>query len=320
MKAACAALGIPRSTVYRHRRPRPAKTARIVKPPRQALTEAEEAEILAVLHSERFVDRSPAEVYATLLDEGTYLCSIRTMYRLLKRRGEVRERRNVLSHPPYQKPELLATKPDEVWSWDITKLRGPEKWVYYCLYVVLDIFSRYVVGWMVAATENADLATHLIAETCRKEGIREDQLTIHADRGSPMVSKPLGLLLTDLGVTKSHSRPHVSNDNPFSEAQFKTLKYCPEFPDRFGSIEDARSFCRRFFAWYNHEHHHSGLAMLTPSQVHHGQTKEVVAFRQAVLQGAYRAHPERFARPPSPMPPPTAAWINPPSDTLHPRH
>jgi putative transposase len=266
------------------------------------------------------VDRSPAEVYATLLDEGTYLCSIRTMYRLLKQRGEVRERRSVLSHPPYQRPELLATKPDEVWSWDITKLRGPEKWVYYCLYVVLDIFSRYVVGWMVATTETADLATHLIAETCRKEGIPEDQLTIHADRGAPMVSKPLGLLLADLGVTKSHSRPHVSNDNPFSEAQFKTLKYCPEFPDRFGSIEDARSFCRRFFAWYNHEHHHSGLAMLTPSQVHHGQTKEVVAFRQAVLEDAYRAHPERFARPPSPIPPPTAAWINPPSDTLRPRH
>jgi len=244
----------------------------------------------------------------------------RTMYRLLVGADEVRERRAVVRCKAYQVPELLATGPNQLWSWDITKLKGPGKWNYFCLYVILDVFSRYVTGWTVANRESAQLACELISQACEQQRIAPGQLTIHADRGSAMTSKTVSQLLLDLDVTRTHSRPHVSNDNPYSESHFKTLKYWPHFPERFGSEEDARGFCREFIAWYNHEHHHSGLAMLTPSQVHHGQTKEVVAFRQAVLEDAYRAHPERFARPPSPIPPPTAAWINPPSDTLGPRH
>ena len=248
-----------------------------------------------------------------LLDEGTYVCSPRTMYRLLAAAGETRERRRQLIHPPYQKPELLATQPNEVWSWDITKLRGPVKWSYFYLYVILDIFSRYVVGWMVAHRESSLLAKRLIEDTCRKERVERGQLTIHADRGSSMTSKPVALLLADLGVTKTHSRPHVSDDNPFSESQFKTLKYRPEFPGRFGSIEDARAFCRNFFPWYNTEHRHSGIAMMPPEIVHRGRTAECLAVRQATLRQAYAAHPERFVhKAPKPATPPSKTWINPP--------
>jgi putative transposase len=252
-------------------------------------------------------------VVAALLDEKRYLCSERTMYRLLKGCDEVRERRDQRRHPVYSKPELLATRPNHVWSWDITKLLGPAKWTYYYLYVLLDIYSRYVVGWMVAHRESAALATKLIEETCHKQNIEPGTLTLHADRGTSMRSKPVALLLSDMGVTKTHSRPHVSNDNPFSEAQFKTLKYRPAFPDRFGCAEDARSFCVGFFEWYNNSHYHSGLAMLTPAMVHHGQTSTVLERRGNALTAAYVEHPERFVRrPPRPTEPPTAVWINPP--------
>ncbi len=230
-----------------------------------------------MLNSTRFADKAPAEVYATLLDEKTYLCSIRTMYRVLAANGQVRERRKQLHHPNYTKPELLATGPNQVWSWDITKLRGPAKWTYFHLYVILDIFSRYVVGWMIAENESAALANRLIAETVGKEELtveQLEQLTLHADRGTSMKSKLVAQLLADLGVTKTHSRPHTSNDNPFSESQFKTLKYRPEFPGRFGCLEDARSFCRSFFPWYNTEHRHHGIALLTPLQVHQGRADE----------------------------------------------
>jgi putative transposase len=269
--------------------------------------------VLDILHTERFVDQAPTEVYATLLDEGTYHCSVRTMYRILAEEGEVRERRNQARHPKYQAPELLATTPNQVWSWDITKLRGPVKWTYFYLYVILDIFSRYVVGWMIAHRESAALAKRLIAETCEKEKVQPGRLTIHADRGSSMKSKTVAFLLADLGVTKSHSRPYVSNDNPYSESQFKTLKYRPDFPDRFGSIQDARSFCREFFPWYNQEHRHIGIGLMTPATVHYGKAEQVSNQRQAVLASAFAAHPERFVRR-MPVPPslPEAAWINKP--------
>lgn len=311
---ACAVLGVSRASLYRRRRPRSAKSpvAPRTKPERALGTEEQQA-VLEVLHSERFGDKAPAEVYATLLDEGTYLCSIRTMYRLLAARGEVRERRNVLTHPQYTKPELLATAPNQVWSWDITKLLGPAKWTYYCLYVILDIFSRYVVGWMVAHRESAELAKRLIGESCAKQGVGPGQLTIHADRGTSMTSKPVAELIADLGVAKTHSRPHVSDDNPFSEAHFKTLKYRPAFPARFGSPEDARAFCRQFFGWYNAEHHHTGIGLLTPEVVHSGRAEEVIAARHAALLSAHTAHPERFvAGPPRRPVAPQAAWINPP--------
>jgi putative transposase len=259
------------------------------------------------------MDQTPREVYATLLDEGSYLCSVSTMYRLLAEQGEARERRNQLVHPAYTKPELLARAPNQVWSWDITKLLGPVKWSYFYLYVIMDIFSRYVVGWMVAARESAALAQRLIQETCAKQGIAPGKLTIHADRGSSMTSKPVALLLADLGITKTHSRPYNSNDNPYSEAQFKTLKYRPEFPERFSSIEEARALCQAFFPWYNTEHHHSGIGLLTPQTLHYGRAEPVIAARQAVLTAAYAAHPERFVnQPPRPPTVPTAAWINPP--------
>lgn len=311
--AACRAMDVARATFYRHEKPIP----EILQPdrpaPPRALSLTERQQVLDVLHTERFVDRSPAEVQATLLDEGTYLCSLRTMYRILASQSEVRERRNQLRHPHYQAPELLATAPNQVWSWDITKLRGPVKWLYFFLYVILDIFSRYVVGWMVAAHENATLARHCIEETCRKAGIRPGEITLHADRGSAMIAKSLALLMSDLGLTKSHSRPHVSNDNPYSEAQFKTLKYSPGYPDRFGSIEDARSFCRDFFHWYNHEHRHGGIGLMTPATVHGGQTTRVAQTRKEALATAFHAHPERFVRG-MPQPPvvPEAAWINKP--------
>ncbi len=318
VRAACQSLQVARATFYRRQQPPPAVPA--VKTKRRssrALSAAERAETLSVLHSAEFVDRAPAAVHATLLDQGRYLCSPRTMYRLLATQGEVRERRNQLIHPHYQRPELLATAPNQLWSWDITKLKSLVKWTYFYLYVVLDIFSRYVVGWMVATRESAELAKQLLLESCHKQGIRMNQLTIHSDRGPAMTSKPVALLLADLGVTRSLSRPHVSNDNPFSESQFKTLKYAPEFPDRFGSLPHARSLSERLFTWYNQEHRHSGIAMLTPEMVHYGRAEAVITARRLVLEEAYRKHPERFVRkPPAPLPLPEAVWINPPLKTV----
>jgi putative transposase len=310
-KPACTAMSVPRASLYRSVRPK-AEEPRAPRPrPARALSHEESARVLETLNSERFADKSPAEIHATLLDEETYLCSVRTMYRVLAGAGQVRERRDQLRHPSYAKPELLATGPNQVWSWDITKLRGPGKWTYFALYVVIDIFSRYVVGWMVASGESATLAGRLIATACENEGIEPGQLTIHADRGPSMTSKSVAFLLSDLGVEKTHSRPHVSDDNPYSEAQFKTLKYQPSFPDRFGSIQHARLFCQEFFPWYNREHRHSGIAMLTPADVHHGLAAAVLEQRRSVLARAYAAHPERFvAGPPASPDAPTEAWIN----------
>jgi putative transposase len=282
----------------------------------RALDSAERDAVLACLHEERFQNCAPAAVYATLLDEGKYHCSIRTMYRLLADEGETRERRDHLVHPAYAKPELLATGPNQLWSWDITKLLGPAKWTYFYLYVILDVFSRYVVGWMVADGESAELAKQLIAETCAKQNIQRDELTIHADRGSSMTSKAVALLLADMGVTKTHSRPHVSDDNPYSESQFRTLKYRPDFPERFGCLEDARSHSRQFFAWYNENHCHSRLGLLSPAVVHHGLAPASVEKRGTVLDAAYLAHPERFVRkPPKPPEVPKEVWINKPTET-----
>ena len=309
--AACRVLGTPRASWYRSLQPVAAPAERPT--PARALQPVERQVVLSQLHSERFRDKAPAEVFATLLDEGVFLCSVSSMYRILAENGEVRERRDQLRHPAYQKPELLATAPNQVWSWDITKLLGPAKWTYFYLYVILDIFSRYVVGWMVADGESAQLAKRLIGDTCDKQLIVAGQLTLHADRGTSMTSKPVAFMLADLGVTKTHSRPHVSDDNPYSESQFKTLKYRPEFPERFGSIQDARAFCQEFFRWYNGEHHHSGIAMLTPEMFHYGRAQAVIQQRQDVLKQAYIRNPERFVRAcPTPQSPPTAAWINPP--------
>lgn len=312
--SACESLGIPKTSYYRALQPTPPSPARAEDfKHHRALSDEEQAQVLKCLNSERFMDKSPAETYATLLDEGTYYCSISTMYRILEDNAQVRERRDQLSHPSYAKPELLATGPNQVWSWDITKLLGPMKWTYFYLYVILDIFSRYVVGWMVATRESASLASRLIRETCGKHDIDENQLTIHSDRGAPMKSLLLSQLLAVLGVTKSFSRPHVSSDNPFSEAQFKTLKYQPHFPERFGCIEDARVFCAHYFDWYNNYHRHSGIALLTPADLHFGRALHVLEIRQHALDLAYQMHPERFVRkPPVPPAPPEAVWINPP--------
>jgi putative transposase len=335
---ACAVIGMPRASFYRQagrsatpERPSlrnegaagerselsvPGASAVVDRVHPRALGPTEQAAVLDVLHAPRFRDAAPAAVYATLLDEGTYLASERTMYRLLAAEGETRPRRDQLVHPTYTKPELLATAPNQVWSWDITKLLGPAKWTYFHLYVILDVYSRYVVGWMVAHREHADLAERLIAETIAKQDVPAGQLTLHADRGSSMTSKPVAFLLADLGVTKSHSRPHVSNDNPYSEAQFKTLKYRPGFPASFASIEEARSFCQDFFRWYNTEHRHAGIGLLPPAVVHDGQAQAAYDARSLVLAAAHAAHPERFVRQ-APRPPalPTAAWINPPRPT-----
>jgi putative transposase len=319
VKTACKALNVPRASFYRARAKSDSNVEQAVIAGRstrsnpRALKPEERAAVLDHLHSERFVDVAPETVYATLLDEETYICSPRTMYRILEENKEVRERRNQLSHPTYSKPELIATAPNQVWSWDITKLRGPAKWTYFYLYVILDIFSRYVVGWMIAHSERSALAKRLIDESCAKEAIEPDQLTIHADRGSSMTSKPVAFLLADLGVTKSHSRPYTSNDNPFSESHFKTLKYRPDFPDRFASIDLSRDFCRTFFSWYNMVHRHSGIGFLTPHDVHHGLTEIVLQNRGSVLDRAYLMHPERFVNgPPKPTSPPDAVFINPP--------
>jgi putative transposase len=315
----CRALGVARASVYRRRRP-PTRVAKRKRPtPGRALTPSERQAVLDVLHSERFCDRSPHEVHATLLEqESRYLCSARTMYRILTSNDEVRERRDQLRHPHYVKPELMARGPNQVWSWDITKLKGPAKWVYFYLYVVLDIFSRYVVGWLLAQHENAGLAQRLIRETCAKQGIEPGQLILHADRGAPMTSKTVAQMLADLGVDMTHARPHVSDDNPFSESQFKTLKYSPGFPDRFGSPEHARQVSRLLFDWYNHEHHHSALSYLTPAVVHYGRAEVVLAERQKVRLAAYREHPERFVNgPPRLQRLPGAVWINPPETPTH---
>jgi putative transposase len=322
--SACEVLGVARASFYRQRprlgpavSPTPEPALPLQRPtPARSLSTEERASVLAVLHDERFQDRSPAAVQATLLDEGQYLCSIRTMYRILEQEGESHERRDQLVHPPYQKPELLATAPNQLWSWDITKLLGPAKWTYFYLYVILDVFSRYVTGWMVAHRESAELAKQFIEEAIHKHPVSAGQLHIHADRGRVMTSKPVAFLMADLGVTKTHSRPYVCDDNPYSESQFRTMKYRPDFPDRFGCIQDSRVFCQQFFTWYNQEHHHSGLGLLTPAVVHFGQAPSVLAGRQAVLDAAYQAHPDRFVRrPPKPLPLPSEAWINRPVAT-----
>jgi putative transposase len=282
--------------------------------PPLALSAVEQEFLLGVLDSERFVDVAPATVFAMLLDEGRYHGSIRTMYRLLAAHGQSGERRAQRIHPAYAKPELLAIRPNEVWSWDITKLKGPAKWTCFHLYVILDIFSRYVVGWLIAPRESAELAEQLIAETVVNEHIAPGTLTLHADRGTSMRSKPVAALLVDLEVAKTHSRPHVSDDNPYSEAQFKTLKYRPDFPDRFGSIEDARAHCQAFFSWYNDEHRQGGIGLMTPAAVHDGTAAAITAQRAVTLDAAYAAHPIRFkGRSPKPPGLPTAAWINPPA-------
>jgi putative transposase len=313
-RPACRALGASVATVYRRRRPPETRPPKPRPTPARALSEQEREAVLEVLHSERFVDSSPAQVYATLLDEDRYLCSERTMYRLVAaRHGGVRERRDQLTHPAYAKPELLAERPNELWSWDISKLKGPAKWTYFYLYVILDVFSRYVVGWTVQHGENGQLAKALIEQATEQQRIGRDVLTVHADRGAPMRAKPVAFLLADLGVTKTHSRPYTSSDNPYSEAQFKTLKYRPEFPERFDDIEHARAHCRRFFDYYNHQHRHSGIGLMTPAAVHYGQAEQLHAARARVLETAYARNPERFVRRP-PVPPalPTAAWINKP--------
>jgi len=312
VKRACESLNVPRSSLYRARqglrepKPRPK--------PARSLSEQERDEVRELLNSERFYDQSPRQVYATLLDEDQrYLCHWRTMYRILAEYDEVHERRAQSQHPPASKPHLVATAPNQLWSWDITKLKGPAKWTYYYLYVILDVYSRYVVGWLIAPVESADLAQTLIAQTCAKQGIAKDQLTLHADRGSAMRAKPVAFLLADLGVTKSHARPHTPNDNPFSEAQFKTMKYRPDFPDQFGSLADARQWLRPFFHWYNHIHRHSALGLLSPATVHHGQAQAAQLQRQLILDQAFSDHPERFVNgPPQPPTLPNEVWINQP--------
>jgi putative transposase len=317
-RAACRAVGVAQASWYRRHRaspalPRPAAVPHRDRVQPRALAAAERQAIMDVLHWPRFADTAPAEAWATLLDEGIYLGSVSTFYRVLREAGESRERRAQATHPAAVKPELAATGPNQVYSWDITKLHGPAKWTYYHLYVILDIFSRYAVGWMVATRESAVLAEKLIAATCAKQGIGRGQLSIHADRGSSMTSKPVALLLADLGVTQSHSRPHVSNDNPYSEAQFKTLKYRPGFPRRFDSIEAARAHCQEFFPWYNNEHRHGGLGLHTAADIHYGRAQAVQAARASILAAAYDAHPERFVRkPPTPPRIPDSSWINPP--------
>jgi putative transposase len=312
VKMACEALGLPRSSHYAARQPRPPQGRRRAAPPR-ALSAEEKGVVRQALNSPRFADQAPREVYATLLDEGTYLCSVASMYRILRANQEVRERRNQLRHPAYAKPRLLATGPNQVWTWDITKLLGPVKWTYFYLYVLLDLFSRFVVGWLIADRENASLAEHLIAESCARQNIPPDQLRLHSDRGGPMTAKPLALLFADLGVTQSLARPRTPDDNAYSEAQFKTLKYHPTFPRHFGSVRDARGWAQTFFPWYNFEHHHTGLGLMTPAAMHFGLAGPLHQQRQLVLAQAYAAHPERFVKG-LPQPPalPEAVWLNPP--------
>lgn len=308
----CDAIGIKRATFYRRRRPKSADASGKPRPtPPRALPQNEREEVLEVLNSERFCDCAPEEVYATLLDEGCYLCAPRTMYRVLEENDEVRERRNQRIHPKHSKPELRATAPNKLWSWDVTKLKGPAKWSWFYLYVILDIFSRYAVGWMVAARETAELAKRLIEETIAKYGIDPEGLIVHADRGSAQRAKLTVQLLADLGIVRSHGRPRTPNDNPYSESQFKTMKYRPDFPDRFGSMEDVKAFCGPFFHWYNHEHRHGGIGFLTPHDVHFGLAEAKLKARQRVLLDAYLKNPERFVKgPPRPVELPKEVWIN----------
>jgi len=317
VRRACTAVGEGQARWYRRHRqsPPPPQPERLPAPQPRALSEVERTEVRTLLNSEEFVDEAPATVYAKLLDQARFVASVSTMYRVLHAHDEVRERRRQATHPAHTKPELIATAPNQVYSWDITKLLGPEKWTYYYLYSIIDIWSRYVPGWMLARAENAKLAEALLADTIIKQGIGRDQLTIHADRGSPMTAKPVAFLLADLGVTKSHSRPHVSNDNPYIESSFRTLKYRPDFPERFGSFEDAHAHCGRFFSWYNDDHRHSGIGFHTPADVHYGRAELIRARRAEVLDDAYAAHPERFVRkPPEPPRLPTIAWINEPKE------
>lgn len=310
---ACELFGLPRSTLYRSRQPKiPSCVPR--PQPARTLSDEERTTIRKLLNSDRFADQSPYEVYATLLDEGTYHCSIRTLYRILHEHDEVQERRNQLRHPPYIKPELLATAPNQLWSWDITELRGLAPLHYYYLYVMLDIFSRYVVGWLLAEQESAELAKQLVTESCRKQAIAPNQLTIHADRGAPMIAKPLAQLFADLGIDPSHSRPYTPDDNPFSEAQFKTMKYRPDYPQHFAAYSQAHAWAKAFFDWYNNLHHHTALALLTPAMVHAGKAAGILAQRQLTLSNAYALHPERFVHgPPVSSSLPTTVWINPPA-------
>lgn len=313
-KRACQLTGRSTATFYRCQQPPVLGPPRPRPAPLNALSEAERQGVLALLRSPEFCDLAPAQVWARLLDDGRYLCSISTMYRLLAAAGENRERRRQRTHPAKKKPELVARRPNRVWSWDITKLRGPERGVYYELFVIIDIYSRYVVAWTVAPAETGELAKDFIADAIAAQGIERHQLALHADRGTSMTSKPVSQLLVDLGVARSHSRPHVSNDNPYSEAAFKTLKYCPAFPTNFGSIEDARTFCTAFFDYYNHEHRHSGIGLHTPASVHYGTATKIRAQRAVTLDAAYTANPARFGnRRPSPPKLPTVAWINDPS-------
>lgn len=315
----CDALDVPRSAVYRQRSRRDRQRASgrpnsRPKPP-NALSEKERAAVLEILDSPRFCDMPPDAIYAHLLDQGAYYCSPRTMYRILDSHKQVKERRDQLRHPQRSAPQLKAAAANQVWTWDITKLKGPRKGQCYFLYVIIDLYSRFVTGWMAAEKENAELARMFIGETIEKHKIKPDSLVLHSDRGSPMISKSVAQLLSDLGVEKSHSRPRVSNDNAFSESQFKTLKYSPQFPGRFGSIEDARGFCRRFFQWYNHEHHHSGIALLTPAQAHNGRAEHTLKKRHQTLMEAYRNNPMRFRNiAPKKQTLPGEVWINQPKD------
>ena len=313
-REACRNLGLPRATYYRWIRPAVEKAAPKKRIPDFALSEEEKEEVLQILHDPEYVDMAPHEVYASLLDKGRYYCSIRTMYRILKElHGQVKERRNQLKRPTYQRPELMATGPNQLWTWDITKLKGPTKWSYFYLYVMIDVFSRYVTGWMVAFNESAELGRDLILHACLNQGIEHRQLTIHADNGAAMTSKTVSQLYSDLGVIRSHTRPYCSNDNPFSESHFRTLKYRPNYPNRFGSIEEARLFCRSFIHWYNNIHYHSGIELLRPADFHYGRGSEILAARNEVLQQAVKEKPKRFrGRPPRLFKLPQAVWINPP--------
>lgn len=316
VKLACGLLGRARASHYRALHPAVEKVRQPRASPPNALSTAERERVLAVLRAPEHCDLAVAQVWARELDDGRYYCSISSMYRILRATGEVRERRSQATHPAKVKPELVARKANVVWSWDITKLRGPDRGLYYDLYVILDIYSRYVVGWTLAPSESGELAKDLITDCLTRQQISRDTLTIHADRGTSMTSKPVSQLLTDLGVVRSHSRPHVSNDNPYSEAAFKTLKYCPAFPDRFGSIADAKVFCIAFFSYYNHEHRHSGIGLHTPASVHYGTAAEIRAQRTITLDAAYAANPTRFTRRPQPPKLPTIAWINEPLEEI----
>lgn len=313
---ACNALGVSRATFYRRRSPLPRLTSERPTPAR-ALTREQVTEVLDTLNDDRFVDKPPRQVWAELLDDGIHLCSVRTMYRRLKEANQICDRRNQRSHGGYVRPELVAEAPNQVWSWDITKVPGPQRGHYFSLYVALDIYSRYVVGWTIARYESTPVAKAFLADAFAAQGIEPGQLVVHSDRGAPMKAKSTALLYSDLGITASYSRPRVSNDNPFSESHFKTLKYRPASPERFHTLEEARAFFAELFDWYNERHYHTGIALLTPSDVHHGRAEAIVAARQRVLDAAYERHPERFVRHPPRHPlPASAVWINPPATAL----